>query len=135
MTRPKTRPKMGEDWNTLWTVALKLSQHGTLTVDEQDWLFGLLNALGSGEDVSKRFLAPATGRPSLDERYYWMALDIARLRSEGDPDAYATAGERWNLAPESIQRTLTRKRLAPADLPIYPLILIDYHRKRLMQGR
>ena len=117
----KVPRKDGEQFHPLWhqlvNLQVKLAQNLPLDAAENAWLLELLGSIGEGEDVSKRFLRNV--KPSEDEKHYFIAIDVARLKRENDPDPYATAGKRWFVAPESIPVTLSRKKIK--DVPVVPL--------------
>lgn len=143
------QPIMGDEWSRLWTIVGKLasgqkdarrslnyplaSGEVTLTKDEAAWLCELLNAAGTGEDVSRRFVLSVSNRPrDRSAMHAWIAFDVARLEADlgSQKAAHEAAAERWPMSADSIRDMLKKP---DKQFPRWPIDVrvIDWHRAKL----
>jgi hypothetical protein len=142
-------PRIGREWSRLWDVLGDLAsqidfERGPLdeiklTQADARWLCELLNAIGTGADVSTRFFMSAKAG-SKRELHFWIACDLAQHVHDKTTRARSLVAERWGFvaadAEQTIARIARRQRGNVAQVrrlfgPAFARI-IDSQRRRLL---
>ncbi len=102
-------PRPGSEYTRLCNVLGKIAGAPRVgaSLDREDcaWLYELLEAIRSGEDVARRFTRNKKLRPMAD-RDFWLACDVAEHVHRRESPAYRLVAERWGMTGDAAEETV-----------------------------